>query len=110
MRQLVGSRGLKDLSRGFSRSELEPTALVSLDRKKHLVPNKDLTNGRLVNWILSDAINRLDITAGVAYPGYFISRLSLVFRRVWSAKTLENVNEKIKLLRAFVPNSTRRQR
>ncbi len=43
------------------------TTIVNWDRKEYVIPNKDFITGRLVNWTLSDAINRLEITVGVAY-------------------------------------------
>ncbi len=56
-----------DYSGTVSRIRTRATTLVSLDRKEYVVPNKDFITGRLVNWTLSDAINRVDITVGVAY-------------------------------------------
>ena len=43
------------------------TTIVNWDRKEYVIPNKDFITGRLVNWTLSDAINRIVINVGVAY-------------------------------------------
>lgn len=43
------------------------TTIVNWDRKEYVIPNKDFITGRLVNWTLSDAINRIIVTVGVAY-------------------------------------------
>lgn len=43
------------------------TTIVNLERKEFVIPNKDFITGRLVNWTLSDAINRIEIKVGVAY-------------------------------------------
>ena len=43
------------------------TTIVNWDRKEYVIPNKDFITGRLVNWTLSDAINRIQFTIGVAY-------------------------------------------
>ena len=43
------------------------TTIVNWDRKEYVIPNKDFITGRLVNWTLSDAINRIVIKVGVAY-------------------------------------------
>lgn len=43
------------------------TTIVNWDRKEYVIPNKDFITGRLVNWTLSDAINRIVIEVGVAY-------------------------------------------
>lgn len=43
------------------------TTIVNWDRKEYVIPNKDFITGRLVNWTLSDAINRIVIEVGIAY-------------------------------------------
>ena len=43
------------------------TTIANWDRKEYVIPNKDFITGRLVNWTLSDAINRIVIKVGVAY-------------------------------------------
>ena len=43
------------------------TTIVNLERKEFVIPNKDFITGRLVNWTLSDAINRIEVRVGVAY-------------------------------------------
>ncbi len=43
------------------------TTIVNWDRKEYVIPNKDFITGRLINWTLSDAINRIVINVGVAY-------------------------------------------
>jgi potassium efflux system protein len=43
------------------------TTIINWDRKEYVIPNKDFITGRLVNWTLSDAINRIELTVGIAY-------------------------------------------
>jgi len=43
------------------------TTIVNWDRKEYVIPNKDFITGRLVNWTLSDTLNRIVINVGVAY-------------------------------------------
>lgn len=50
-----------------TRIRTRATTIVNLDRKEYVIPNKDFITGRLVNWTLSDAINRIIIKVGVAY-------------------------------------------
>ena len=50
-----------------TRIRTRATTIVNWDRKEYLIPNKDLITGRLVNWTLSDAINRIVINVGIAY-------------------------------------------
>ena len=50
-----------------SRMRIRATTLTTWDRKEYLVPNKEFITGRVLNWTLSNAINRVIITAGIAY-------------------------------------------
>ncbi len=46
---------------------LRSTLIQDMDRKDFIVPNKDFITGRLLNWTLSDEVNRIVIVIGVAY-------------------------------------------
>ena len=46
---------------------IRATTVTNWDRKELIVPNKELITGRLLNWTLSDPVNRIVITVGVAY-------------------------------------------
>ena len=50
-----------------TRIRTRATTIVNWDRKEYVIPNKDFITGRLINWTLSDAINRVMINVGVAY-------------------------------------------
>lgn len=47
--------------------QIRATAITDWDRKEYIVPNKEFVTGRLLNWTLSDPINRVVISVGVAY-------------------------------------------
>ncbi|MEN8691305.1 MAG: mechanosensitive ion channel domain-containing protein [Desulfobacterales bacterium] len=51
----------------ISRIRIRATIITAWDRKEYLVPNKEFITGRVLNWTLSNAINRVLITAGIAY-------------------------------------------
>ncbi len=51
----------------ISRIRIRATTITTWDRKEYLVPNKEFITGRVLNWTLSNAINRVLITAGIAY-------------------------------------------
>jgi potassium efflux system protein len=51
----------------ISRISIRATILTTWERKEYLVPNKEFITGRVLNWTLSNAINRVVITAGIAY-------------------------------------------
>ena len=50
-----------------SRIRIRATTITNYDKQEFLVPNKEFITGRLINWTLSDKINRIIITLGVAY-------------------------------------------
>ncbi|WP_345689456.1 mechanosensitive ion channel domain-containing protein [Novipirellula caenicola] len=50
-----------------SRIQMRATTVTSWERKELVVPNKDLITGKILNWSLSNVINRLSIEVGVEY-------------------------------------------
>ena len=50
-----------------SRIRIRATTIEDFDRKELLVPNKEFVTGRLLNWSLSDSVNRLTFDVGIAY-------------------------------------------
>ncbi|WP_197454893.1 mechanosensitive ion channel domain-containing protein [Stieleria varia] len=50
-----------------SRIQMRATTVTSWDRKELVVPNKDLITQKLLNWSLSNVINRLTLEIGVEY-------------------------------------------
>ncbi|MCM2374359.1 mechanosensitive ion channel domain-containing protein [Aporhodopirellula aestuarii] len=56
-----------DVSGVVSRIRIRATSITNWDRKEYVVPNKEFITGRLLNWTLSDKINRIVVNVGVAY-------------------------------------------
>ena len=50
-----------------SKVRMRATTITNFDRKDYIVPNKDFITGRVLNWTLSDLVNRIVIKVGVAY-------------------------------------------
>ena len=50
-----------------NRIRIRSTTITDWDRKEYIVPNKEFITGRLLNWTLTDTVNRLTIAVGVAY-------------------------------------------
>jgi len=50
-----------------SRIRIRATTITNWDRKEYIVPNKEFITGKLLNWTLSDQVNRISINVGVAY-------------------------------------------
>ncbi len=56
------------------------TTVRDWDRKEFVVPNKELITGKLLNWTLSDQLNRIVIKIGVAYGSDTIRARDLLLR------------------------------
>ena len=50
-----------------SKMQIRATTVTNWDRQELVIPNKDLGTGKLLNWTLSNVINRVVINVGVAY-------------------------------------------
>jgi potassium efflux system protein len=50
-----------------TRIQIRATTVRNWDRKELLVPNKELITGRVINWTLSDQVNRIVIPVGIEY-------------------------------------------
>jgi len=50
-----------------TRIQIRATTITNWDRKEYLVPNKEFITGHLMNWTLSNPINRVVIVVGIAY-------------------------------------------
>ena len=69
-----------DWSGRVSRIRIRATTIVDFDRKEVLVPNKEFVTGRLLNWSLSDEVNRVTVEVGIAY-GSDVDRAVEVIKR-----------------------------
>jgi potassium efflux system protein len=56
-----------DVSGVVSRIRIRATTITNWDRKEYVIPNKEFITGRMLNWTLSDKVNRIVINVGVAY-------------------------------------------
>jgi potassium efflux system protein len=50
-----------------SRIQIRATTVTNWDRKELIIPNKNFITGTVLNWTLSNAVNRIVIVVGVAY-------------------------------------------
>ncbi len=58
---------IDNVSGVVSRISIRATTITDWDRKEYLVPNKEFITGRLLNWTLTNKINRIVINVGVSY-------------------------------------------
>jgi potassium-dependent mechanosensitive channel len=56
-----------DITGVVSKIRMRATTVTNWDRKEYIVPNKEFITGRLLNWTLSNSVNRVVVTVGVAY-------------------------------------------
>ncbi len=56
-----------DVSGTVSQIRMRATTITNGDRQEFIVPNKEFITGRLLNWTLSDEVNRIILNVGVAY-------------------------------------------
>ncbi|MEQ8790904.1 MAG: mechanosensitive ion channel [Pirellulaceae bacterium] len=50
-----------------TRVQIRATTIRNFDNQEYIVPNKDLVTGRVLNWTLTNQVNRVTIGVGVAY-------------------------------------------
>lgn len=50
-----------------TRIRTRATTVSNWDRKEYIIPNREFITGRVLNWTLSDQVNRIVIPVGVAY-------------------------------------------
>lgn len=58
---------IDNISGKVSRIRIRATTIVNWDKQELLIPNKEFITGRVINWTLTDKINRVVVTVGVAY-------------------------------------------
>jgi potassium efflux system protein len=58
---------VSDVSGMVTRIQIRATTIMNWDRQEFIVPNKEFITGRILNWTLTNTVNRITITVGVAY-------------------------------------------
>ena len=56
-----------DVDGAVTKIRIRATTITNWDRKEYIVPNKEFITGRIMNWTLSNPINRVVISVGIAY-------------------------------------------
>lgn len=55
------------ISGTVSRIRARATTITDWDRKEYIVPNREFITGKLLNWTLTDTVNRIVVNVGVSY-------------------------------------------
>jgi potassium efflux system protein len=58
---------IDDTTGVVARIRIRATTIINWDRKEFIVPNKEFITGKLLNWTLSDQVNRVVVEVGVKY-------------------------------------------
>ncbi len=56
-----------DVTGVVSKIRMRATTVTNWDRQDFIVPNKEFITGRLLNWTLTNTVNRIVMTVGVTY-------------------------------------------
>jgi potassium efflux system protein len=56
-----------DVTGSVSKIRMRATTITNWERQEFIVPNKEFITGSLINWTLSNTLNRINIPVGVAY-------------------------------------------
>ena len=103
-----------------SRIRIRATTITDWDRKEFVVPNKEFITGRLLNWTLSNTLNRIVLQVGIAYGSdtekarkllaEIVSDHPDVLEEPAPLLTLENLGESSLdfTVRLYLPNLDRR--
>ena len=109
-----------DVSGVVSQIRIRATTITTPDRLEYIIPNREFVTGSVLNWTLSDTVNRIVIKVGVAYgsdtdqtrailestcrshPGVLTEPAPLVTFESFGESTLDFV------VRAFIPDVSRR--
>ncbi|MBB1126343.1 mechanosensitive ion channel domain-containing protein [Thiospirillum jenense] len=71
-----------DITGSVTKINIRATTIRNWDRQELLVPNKEFITGRLLNWTLTDKINRLVVTVGIDYEADVRQALTTLTRIV----------------------------
>jgi len=58
---------LDNVTGTVNRIRIRSTSIIDYDRKEYIVPNKEFITGKVLNWTLTDTINRVVIHVGTSY-------------------------------------------
>jgi potassium efflux system protein len=81
-----------------SRIRIRATTITNYDKQELLIPNKEFITGRVINWTLTDKVNRVIINVGVAYGSDVKKAMGLMIE---AAEENENVLQEPKPVATF---------
>jgi len=95
----VGDTVTIDTTTGVvSRIRIRATTIINYEKQELLIPNKEFITGRVINWTLSDKVNRVIVTVGVAYGSDVQRAMELMLE---AAAENDNILEEPKPIASF---------
>lgn len=86
---------------------IRATTIVNYDKQELLIPNKEFITGRVINWILTDKMNRVVITVGVAYGNDIEMTMALMLEAEEDNENILDYTKSGVSFGAFGENSSR---
>lgn len=62
----------------IARIRIRATTILTWEKKELIIPNKEFITGQVVNWTLSDSVNRILVEVGIAYGSDVSGALKLL--------------------------------
>ncbi|MEW8015425.1 MAG: mechanosensitive ion channel domain-containing protein [Candidatus Sedimenticola endophacoides] len=88
-----------------SRIRIRATTIVNWDMQELLIPNKEFITGRVINWTLSDRVNRVVVSVGVAYGSDVVRAMALLLEAARENPNVLNEPEPIASFEGFGDNA-----
>jgi potassium efflux system protein len=94
-----------DATGNVTQIRIRATTIRNWEKQELLVPNKELITGRVLNWSLSDQLNRLTIKVGIAYGSNVSKAISLIADAAREHPRILNEPESVITFEQFGDNS-----
>jgi potassium efflux system protein len=88
-----------------SKIRIRATTIVNYDRQELVIPNKTFITGQLINWTLSDTVNRVFVTVGVSYASDTRKAMELIREAAQEHSNVLDDPEPIITFEAFGDNA-----
>ena len=77
-----------------ARIRIRATTIINWDKQELLIPNKEFITGQVINWTLSDRLNRILVVVGVAYGSDIDKAMKLMLRWRTTTKTCSRIRNR----------------
>lgn len=96
---------IDDTTGKVSRIKIRATTIVNWNKQELLIPNKAFITGRVINWTLSDEVNRIVVVVGVAYGSDVDKAMNLMLDAARENQEVLDDPEPIASFEAFGDNA-----